>query len=517
MNIGFDIEEDLEDGDLSSDGRVKRKRKEYRPAVARPKTMRESRADQDSLFDFDDIEDDFRPGLRELYGTVKDVHNVIGTNGLKAVSLFSGSGASQTGFALSGWRDVLSVEFVKSARETIASNYPANLIEPEKVSEYALEWMKEHDSKLPIVMTKRRKLSGVVYEPIIDWAATKEAYVAEFIQSDDETIVSEFDAMRYEVNKRLFTEAKVKADGGPLPIWGDDVRFLDMKAFMEVAGIQKGDIDCLEGSPPCKSFSMSGLRDAGWGEVFQYSGERNQRTDDLFFEYVRVLRELQPKTFIAENVSGLIAGEAASQMMEPLLEAFDEMGYRVDYRLVKANDYGVPQVRPRVFIIGIRKDLVDMRSGSYAYPKFPEPHTESYVLQDVFDAVGDENSKSELEFANIEGTEAHKTWGILSPGQAPANKQFQITRCHPRMPIPTVTAQDAANPASAGPLHPFEPRKFTITEYRYLFGFPTDYVFTGSLNQQGERMGRAVAPFLMKQLSGSIAEILLNSRYESDI
>lgn len=512
----FDLDIEVEEPDPAE--RKLRQKKEYHAAYGRKKTRREQMAGEEGIFDLDLGAD--RPSLDELYGTMDDVRELIGTNGLKSVSLFSGSGASETGFAMAGFENLLAVEFVKSARETIAANYPSYIIEPELVTKIAEEWLAEQTTTaMDVVRTGRRRIKGVVHEPIIDWAATLEMLALRYKENGDERIVEELPKFRYDVTKRALERARAEQD--PLrkatPIWGDDIRFFDATAFMEIIGIEPGELDCLEGSPPCKSFSMSGVRESGWGEVVKYSDERNQRTDDLFYEYVRVLRDFKPKTFIAENVNGLVVGEAATKMLYPLMKEFDTLGYRVDYRVVQASDHGVPQSRPRVFLIGVRKDLVDNRTGRYATPAFPKPFDHSYTVGDVLETVGDSNSKDELEFADITGTEAGKTWGVLSPGQAPENKQYQITRCHPNMPSPTITQTDAANPASAGPLHPFECRKFTIKEYRYLFGFPVDYVLTGTLNQQGERLGRAVAPFLMRQLATSIADTLMHAERDTEL
>ena len=102
-----------------------------------------------------------------------------------------------------------------------------------------------------------------------------------------------------------------------------------------------GQLDLLDGSPPCASFSTSGTRDAGWCKVKKYS-DVHQRVDDLFFEYVRLIKGLQPKTFVAENVSGLVKGKAKGYF-KIILAALKECGYNVSCRVLDAQWLGVPQ------------------------------------------------------------------------------------------------------------------------------------------------------------------------------
>ena len=88
---------------------------------------------------------------------------------------------------------------------------------------------------------------------------------------------------------------------------GRDIREVDPRDILKAVKKKQGQIDVLEGSPPCASFSLLGKRNEHWGAARKYS-ETVQRTDDLFFEYIRILRGLRPKVFVAENVSGLVRG-----------------------------------------------------------------------------------------------------------------------------------------------------------------------------------------------------------------
>lgn len=116
-------------------------------------------------------------------------------------------------------------------------------------------------------------------------------------------------------------------------------------------------IDLLDGSPPCSSFSMAGNRDKDWGKKKQFrEGQAFQRLDDLVFEYIETIRILQPKVALLENVKGLITGNAKAYAKNMKI-AFEAAGYRVQVFLLNAASMGVPQKRERVFFIGIRKDF----------------------------------------------------------------------------------------------------------------------------------------------------------------
>lgn len=116
------------------------------------------------------------------------------------------------------------------------------------------------------------------------------------------------------------------------------------------------DLDLLDGSPPCSSFSMSGSRDKDWGKQKQFrEGQVNQRLDDLVYVYIDTIKKLQPKVAVLENVKGLIMGNAKAYAKK-MKKRFEDAGYRVQVFLLNAATMGVPQRRERVFFIGLRND-----------------------------------------------------------------------------------------------------------------------------------------------------------------
>ena len=116
-------------------------------------------------------------------------------------------------------------------------------------------------------------------------------------------------------------------------------------------------LDILDGSPPCSAFSVAGQREDAWNKekVFR-EGQKKQKLDDLFFAFIRVAKRLQPKVVIAENVKGLVLGNAKGYVNE-IFKAFRDAGYRTQLFLLNAGTMGVPQARERVFFIAHQKDL----------------------------------------------------------------------------------------------------------------------------------------------------------------
>ena len=116
-------------------------------------------------------------------------------------------------------------------------------------------------------------------------------------------------------------------------------------------------LDILDGSPPCSSFSMAGNREKDWGKEKKFrEGQELQVLDTLFFDFIDLANELKPKVVVAENVKGLLLGEAKQYVIK-IYKAFDEAGYTCQHFLLNASKMGVPQRRERVFFIALRKDL----------------------------------------------------------------------------------------------------------------------------------------------------------------
>lgn len=159
---------------------------------------------------------------------------------------------------------------------------------------------------------------------------------------------------------------------------------MDIRKFLEIPDEEIPDelknLDVLDGSPPCSVFSMAGSREDGWNvEKTFREGQAKQRLDDLFLYFINVAKKLKPKVVIAENVKGLITGNAKGWVNQ-IIKALDEAGYVTQIFLFNASRMGVPQKRERVFFIAHRKDLdypklvMNFNSKPIPFEKVREPY-----------------------------------------------------------------------------------------------------------------------------------------------
>ena len=246
-------------------------------------------------------------------------------------------------------------------------------------------------------------------------------------------------------------------------------------------------------------------------KVKAYSSTK-QRTDDLFLEYTRLVDALQPKVFVAENVSGLVKGKAKGYF-KIILKGLIDCGYEVSARLVNFKYLGVPQARERLILIGVRNDI----SEQGIHPSFPKPSNKLVTLMEVLDGV--ENDEEELKVL-YEQAKKHK-WGIplkqlrknpVKPirGSSVMNgSYFNLIRESMYEPCSTICQRNGVAGAS-GNCHPLEDRKFTINEVRRITTVPDDFVLTGTREEQWERMGRMVPPIGMMKIGKTIQTDILD-------
>lgn len=321
-----------------------------------------------------------------------------------------------------------------------------------------------------------------------------------------------------------------------------DIRTVQPEEVLDAIGMQPGDLDLMDGSPPCASFSMAGNRERNWGQVKLYSQRMEQRTDDLFFEYARLVTGVQPKVFIAENVAGLVQGVAKGYFIE-ILTALKNCGYTVSAKVLDAQWLGVPQMRRRVIFVGVRNDLVE-RFG--VRPVHPKPLTYRYNVSDALPwvqriryggrvdnwkpakdnpagtVVQADSSTSPTAYLSSGGwvevdveAEAYFKDGpvgteldSLRPGQK-SQKYFLLRRADPNTPSQTIVAS-GGHRSSPSMSHPTERRKFSISELRRICAFPDDFILTGTYVQQWERLGRAVPPVMMMHIAKTVRSEILD-------
>ena len=255
--------------------------------------------------------------------------------------------------------------------------------------------------------------------------------------------------------------------------------------------IELFELDILDGSPPCSSFSLSGSRQKKWGEASKFrEGQTVQVLDDLFFHFIEIARKLKPKVVIAENVKGLILGKARGYVKE-IFQAFKGAGYEVQLFLLNSSRMGVPQSRERTFFIARRIDLGFL-------PLSLHFNEEPIGVAEAIKWVSLEGIRS-LTAAQSD------LWHKCSIGKAfstvhPNGSCFNSIKVAPHRPSPTVTA--TASQGIGGLYHWREPRQFSPREYSRLQTFPDDYHV--DLKDLVYLCGMSVPPYMMQRLSMSV-------------
>jgi len=245
------------------------------------------------------------------------------------------------------------------------------------------------------------------------------------------------------------------------------------------------DLDLLDGSPPCSTFSMAGSREGAWGKkkVFR-EGQAKQTLDDLVFVYVDTIAKLKPKVCLLENVKGIIQGNA-KYYSKQIVARMQAAGYRVQVFLLNAASMGVPQKRERVFFIGLRNDI-----------KLPELvlrfDEKAVMFGDVFD-----NQETKRDLTDVQ----HSLWSKQKPsdknladvrGQA---NGFTDNLVGPNDVCPTIVS-------GAKYICKQAPRWFNNSEYCSCGSYPQDYNFIGFDNQY--LIGMSVPPVMTAQIGHQI-------------
>lgn len=268
------------------------------------------------------------------------------------------------------------------------------------------------------------------------------------------------------------------------------------------------DIDGIIGGPPCQS----------WSEAGALRGIEDER-GQLFYDYIRILREKRPKFFLAENVSGMLANRH-SEAVENILLMFEECGYNVTLTLANAKDYGVAQERKRVFYIGFRKDL-------HINFKFPEGSTVNdsqkitlkdiiWDLQESAVAAGDKNHHNPDAINNNEYfTGAYspifmsrnrvKGWDEQAYTVQASGRQCQL---HPQAPKMVKVGKDKCEFVEGKEaLY----RRMTVREVARIQGFPDGFKFIyDNVNDAYKMIGNAVPVNLAYEIACSIKQVLAN-------
>ena len=309
------------------------------------------------------------------------------------------------------------------------------------------------------------------------------------------------------------------------PILPDDIIKLSGQEFLDITGLGVGELDILDGSPPCSAFSMAGNVSHGKGNTHKdafgktkgYSDIKEvSNIEDLFFEFLRVADVIKPKVIIAENVAGLTMGEA-KQYFNKIQNTFEKIGYDVCAKVLNSAYFGVPQSRSRVFFIGVRSDITLQIGLTFMNIEsiFPTESKSTVVLKEALNNLEYDDEEVKTLTEKFTNTAYWRDTGSKMPinpekvltGMDYHHKghHFNLKRVSLEKPAPTLTAM-GSNDTTAGAFHWNEPRKLTIGELKRIQSLPDDFVLTGKWNQQSERIGRMVPPLLLKSIADSVYE-----------
>lgn len=277
-----------------------------------------------------------------------------------------------------------------------------------------------------------------------------------------------------------------------------DVRQLTAQQILSAIDRSEGELDILDGSPPCSAFSTAGSREKGWGKTKKYSDAQQANVEDLFFEYIRILRGIRPKVFVAENVAGLAKGTAKGYLNE-ILRELRASGYKVSCRILDAKWLGVPQSRQRTIFVGVRDDLW---KPSYKGNLHPKPKMNLVTLRDAFKGL--KFSQADRKDTDLTRFAVYNLLRTLRQGQT-HQRAFTLSKASPDSYSSCITA--TTSKIGARETYHWDNRAFSVAEVKRIMSIPDDYILTGTYQQQVERLGRMVAPFMMRSVANHILSL----------
>jgi DNA (cytosine-5)-methyltransferase 1 len=306
-----------------------------------------------------------------------------------------------------------------------------------------------------------------------------------------------------------------------------DIVGLKYGDLLGTPGLGVGDVDLLHGGPPCTPFSKSGY----W---LEYKRAGRDPKASLLDSYVKALVAIKPRAFLMENVFALGYRNQNRPVLERFIAGVKAAGYSFDMEVLIAADYGVPQLRQRLFCVGLRQDILDSHPASYGFP-WPSPtHSGPHETRTKYDrsltphvtageALGDLDRESnppepeevvrgtyEEELRGVPPGENYLFWTAHRGHPAPRfewRKRYWsfLLKLHPDRPAPTIQGQPGP---WVGPFH-WTSRRLRVAELRRLMTFPDDFVVLGSRRDQQLQLGNAVPPHLAKVVARQIARELM--------
>lgn len=273
-----------------------------------------------------------------------------------------------------------------------------------------------------------------------------------------------------------------KTNHNPKHLFVEDIRLFNQR--IDLPG-ELFNLDILDGSPPCSTFSMAGSREKAWGKKKQFrEGQTKQVLDDLVFEYIKTIDKLKPKVCLLENVTGIVKGNARVYSKE-IVEKMRAAGYRVQVFLLNAASMGVPQKRERVFFIGLRQDfdLPDLRLSFNESPvlfgKVIDNNENKKDLTAVQFGLWSKQKATDRSLADVRGTANGFTDNLVSVKDI----------------CPTITSGGKF-------LCKEHPRWFNKNEFCFCGTYPADYNFKDIKPQY--LIGMSVPPVMTAQIANQI-------------
>lgn len=290
------------------------------------------------------------------------------------------------------------------------------------------------------------------------------------------------------------------------PKWNvlcEDIEKVAVRDIEKEFNIKKYDLDLISGGAPCQSFSYAGKR----------LGLEDTR-GTMFYHYATFLKKLQPKMFLFENVKGLLSHNKG-ETFEIILNVFEQQGYRVEYKVLNALDYGVAQKRQRLIVIGIRKDL-----NEHITFNFPVEHKKKLLLRDILVNV----PKSECATYS---KEKEKIFSLVPPGGHWRNIDQKIAKKYMKkcwdmgggrtgilrrlsLDEPSLTVLTTPQMKQTERCHPLQVRPFSVRENARIQSFPDNWKFVGTVSSQYKQIGNAVPCNLAKEIGVEIIKSLEN-------
>jgi len=303
-----------------------------------------------------------------------------------------------------------------------------------------------------------------------------------------------------------------------------DINQLTEEKFQEILKGKR--VDLIVGGPPCQSYSTLGKR------------QMDERAN-LFMQYKRILTILNPKAFVFENVSGILSMDKG-RLFERIKSEFESLGYQLKYKLLDAVDYGVPQHRERVILVGFKgenkfeypqpthgeglKSYITLEEAIGDLPAIKSGQTnnsfDSSVSNDFLNFVRNTNETMTEHSAPNNGEHLIRIMKALKDGQSKDDLPEDIrpksgygntyAKLWWKKPSTTIT-RNFACPSSSRCIHPRDSRAMSIREGARLQSFPDDYKFYGSDGMKRLEIGNAVPPLLSKVIAEQMLKALENS------